>query len=154
MQSGQHFLREVRLAQSLAFTLIILALLDTGITTALHRNQGDMVAIIVLLAVLGYWLFFGLLAWQLGKQREWARKILLVLACFQLFASSGLILQLALVGPVQGDMLYRVYYYAMRIVFCLVSAFLASYLAKSSVRDACHRQRERTSASDFLQSAR
>lgn len=154
MQSEQPFLREVRWAQFGAFTLIILALLNIGITTALHRNQIDGVASIVLLAVLGYWSLFGLLTWHLGKRRAWARKILLVLAYLHLFGTSGLILQLALVGPIQGDLLYRVYYYAQGIVFGLVSAFLVTSLAKPSVRNACHRQRESTSTPNVLQRAR
>ena len=98
------------------------------------QNLG--IASLVLLAVLGYWLLFGLLVWQFGKRREWARKILLVLAYLYLFGSGGLILQLALAGPVQGDLLYKVYYYAVRIFFCFMSAFLAFYLVKPSVRNA------------------
>jgi hypothetical protein len=51
----------------------------------------------------------------------------------------------------RGQTLYRVYYYTQGIVFGSVSAFLATSLAKSSVRDACYKQRESTSASNLLQ---
>jgi len=149
MQSRQPFLREVRWAQALAFTWIILALLNIGITTVLQRNQqAGIVTIIALPAILGYWLFFGFLAWQLGKQREWARKIMLVFAYIQLFGNGWLILRQDLVSPVQKDMLYKVDSYVVGIVFGLLSAFLAFYLSRSAVRDACHRQQEKTSASE------
>ena len=108
----------------------------------------------MLLAVLGYWLFFCLLVWQLGRLREWARRILLVLVYFNLVSSGGLILQLALVGPIQGNMLYKVYYYGARIIFAMINASLSYYLARSSVRDACQIWRSRTSASDIPQNAR
>jgi hypothetical protein len=99
MQLGQPFLREVRSAPYLASTLVILGLIDTAITTALYWKQMEAIASIVLLALLGYWLFFCLLVWQLGRLREWARRILLVLIYLNLIGSGGLILQLALVGP-------------------------------------------------------
>src|SRR5258707_14738550 len=103
MQVGPPFLKEVRSAQYLASTLVILGLIDTGITTALHWKQIDAIASIVLLAVLGYWLFFCLLALQLGRLREWARRVLLVLAYLNVISSGAQILQLALVGPIQGS---------------------------------------------------
>src|SRR5258708_25577274 len=99
MQVGPPFLREVRSAQYLASTLVILGLIDTGITTSVYWKQMDAIASIVLLAVLGYWLFFCLLVWQLGRLREWARRVLLVLVYLYVIGIRGeLILQLALVG--------------------------------------------------------
>ena len=80
MQGEQPVMKEVRSVQYLSSLLVILALIDAGITTALHWSQVDTLASIVLLAVLGYNLLFLVLAWQLGKQREWIRKTLLVLA--------------------------------------------------------------------------
>jgi hypothetical protein len=114
----------------------------------------DTIASIVLLAVLGYSLFFCLLVWQLGRLREWARRVLLVLAYLYVIGSGGQFLQLALVGPIQGSMLYKVYYYGASIIFVIISALLPYYLTKSSVRDACQVRRSRTSASDIPQNAR
>src|SRR5258708_20393135 len=116
MQVGPPFLREVRSAQYLASTLVILGLIDTGIYTAVEWEQMDATISIVLLAVLGYWLFFCLLVWQLGRLREWARRVLLVLVYLYVIGIGGQILQLALVGPIQGSMLYKVYYYGVRII--------------------------------------
>ena len=155
MQLGPPFLREVRSAQYLASTLVILGLIDAGINTAVYWKQMEATISIVLLVVLGYSLFFCLLVWQLGRLREWARRILLVLAYLNVISSGGeLILQLALVGPIQGSMLYKVYYYGASIIFVMINALLSYYLAKSSVRDACQVRRSRTSASDIPQNAR
>jgi hypothetical protein len=154
MQVGPPFLREVRSAQYLASTLVILGLIDTGIITALHWKQMDTIASIVLLAILGYWLFFCLLVWQLGRLREWARRILLVLVYLNVIGFGGQILQLALVGPIQGSMLFKVYYYGVRIIVGIIYSLLSYYLAKSSVRDACQVRRSRTSASAIPQNTR
>jgi hypothetical protein len=154
MQVGPPFLREVRSAQYLASTLVILGLIDTGITTAVYWKQMEATISIVLLAMLGYWLFFCLLVWQLGRLREWARRILLVLAYLNVIGIGGQILQLALVGPIQGSMLYKVYYYGANIIFVMINALLSYYLARSSVRDACQVRRSRTSASDIPQNTR
>jgi hypothetical protein len=154
MQVGPPFLREVRSAQYLASTLVILGLIDAGINTAVYWKQMEATISIVLLVVLGYSLFFCLLVWQLGRLREWARRILLVLAYLYVIGSGGQFLQLALVGPIQGSMLYKVYYYGASIIFVIISALLPYYLTKSSVRDACQVRRSRTSASDIPQNAR
>lgn len=154
MQVGPPFLREVRSAQYLASTLVILGLIDTGITTAVYWKQMEATISIVLLVVLGYSLFFCLLVWQLGRLREWARRVLLVLVYLYVIGIGGQILQLALVGPIQGSMLYKVYYYGVRIIVVIINALLSYYLAKSSVRDACQVRRSRTSASDIPQNAR
>jgi hypothetical protein len=154
MQVGPPFLREVRSAQYLASALVILGLIDTGITTAVYWKQMEAIISIVLLAMLGYSLFFCLLVWQLGRLREWARRILLVLAYLYVIGIGGQILQLAFVGPIQGSMLYKVYYYGTNIIFVMINALLSYYLAKSSVRDACQVRRSRTSASDIPQNAR
>ena len=154
MQVGPPFLREVRSAQYLASTLVILGLIDTGITTAVSWKQMDATISIVLLAVLGYWLFFCLLVWQLGRLREWARRVLLVLAYLNVIGIGGQFLQLALAGPIQGSMLYKVYYYGVRIIVVIINALLSYYLTKPSVRDACQVRRSRTSASDIPQNAR
>jgi hypothetical protein len=155
MQVGPPFLREVRSAQYLASALVILGLIDTGITTAVYWKQMEATISIVLLAMLGYSLFFCLLVWQLGRLREWARRILLVLAYLNVIGSGGeLILQLAFVGPIQGSMLYKVYYYGGSIIFAMINVSLSYYLARSSVRDACQVRRSRTSASDIPQNTR
>ena len=155
MQVGQPFLREVRSAQYLASALVILGLIDAGITTAVYWKQIEATISIVLLIVLGYSLFFCLLVWQLGRLREWARRILLVLAYLNVISSVGeLIVQLAFVGPIQGSMLYKVYYYGTNIIFVMINALLSYYLAKSSMRDACQVRRSRTSASAIPQNTR
>jgi len=154
MQVGPPFLREVRSAQYLASTLVILGLIDTGITTAVYWKQMEATISIVLLVVLGYSLFFCLLVWQLGRLREWARRVLLVLVYLYVIGIGGQILQLALVGPIQGSMLYKVYYYGVRIIVVIINALLSYYLTKPSVRDACQVRRSRTSASDIPQNAR
>ena len=82
------------------------------------------------------------------------QQALLVLAYLNVIGSGALILQLALVGPIQGSMLYKVYYYGGRIIFAMINVSLSYYLAKSSVRDACQVRRSRTSASDIPQNAR
>src|SRR5258708_22056889 len=107
MQVGPPFLREVRSAQYLASTLVILGLIDTAITTAEYWKQMEATISIVLLAVLGYWLFFCLLVWQLGRLREWARRVLLVLAYLNVIGIGGQFLQLPLACPIQGSMLYN-----------------------------------------------
>ncbi|MFL5701809.1 MAG: hypothetical protein ACJ8AG_03150 [Ktedonobacteraceae bacterium] len=154
MQVGPPFLREVRSAQYLASALVILGLIDTGITTAVYWKQMEATISIVLLAMLGYWLFFCLLVWQLGRLREWARRILLGLAYLNVIGIGWEILQLAFVGPIQGSMLYKVYHYGGSIIFAMLNVSLSYYLAKSSVRDACQVRRSRTSASDIPQNTR
>lgn len=155
MQLGQPFLREVRSAQYLASALVILGLIDAGITTAVYWKQVEATISIVLLIVLGYSLFFCLLVWQLGRLREWARRILLGLSYLNVISSGGeLIVQLAFVGPIQGSMLYKVYYYGVRIIGGIIYSLLSYYLAKSSVRDACQVRRSRPSTSDIPQNTR
>jgi hypothetical protein len=147
-------LKEIRSIQYLASILVILALIDAVITTALHWSQVDTLASIVLLAVLGYNLFFLVLAWQLGKRREWTRKILLVLAYLGMLGFGGVIMQPFIDGPIQGNLLYKIYYYGIRIIYVLLNASLASYLTKSSVRDAFQEKHTGTSPSNISQDAR
>jgi hypothetical protein len=153
MPLGHHFLKELRSIQYLASLYVILALMDAAINTALHWNEVDTLASIVLLAVLGYHLFFLILAWQLGKLHEWMRKTLLVLAYLGLFGLAGAIMRLAHEGPIQGNMLYKIYYYGIRIIVALVDASLVSYLTRPSVRDAFQVKHARTSVSDIPQDA-
>ncbi len=111
----------------------------------------NVLASIFLLGILGYHLCFLLLAWQLRKRREWIRKILLVLVYLGILGFWGTILQLILDGPIQGPLLYKIYYYTVRIILVLIDASLASSL--TGVRDACRGKRPDIPASDISQNA-